>query len=131
MPSASLRVVETGHALIIEDDMIVGLDLQSQLGALGFSSFAFASTSAQAAEQASLRRPDLATVDVGLLDGDGLAAVRAVEALCGPTPTVFITGDPERALEAHPERVVLSKPFGPAALRLAVQRVVGDGRASG
>ena len=67
------------HALIIEDDMIVGLGMQSVLDEIGFGSFAFASTARQALEQARLRRPDLVTVDIGLLDGDGLAASRALQ----------------------------------------------------
>ena len=111
------------HALIIEDDMIVGLDLQAHLAVLGYESFAFASTADQAVEQALLRAPDLATVDVGLMDGDGLAAVRAMEAECGPTPTLFVTGSPERVRAAHPGRVVLAKPFAAATLREAVARV--------
>ncbi|CAN5259896.1 N/A [soil metagenome] len=119
------------HALIIEDDMIVGLDLQAHLAGLGYESFAFASTADQAVEQAKLRAPDLATVDVGLLDGDGLAAVRAVEAECGPVPTLFITGDPERAQAAHPGRVVLAKPFAAGRLRDAVERVRAQTTAPG
>ena len=110
-----------GHVLIIEDEMIVGLDLQAELTRMGYASFAFASTDEQAAEQAALRRPDLATVDLGLLDGDGFSAARAVEACCGPTPILFITGDAERVTPA-PGRVVLPKPFGPEALRDAVLR---------
>ena len=80
------------HALIIEDEMIVGMGMQSVLGEIGFGSFAFASTAHQALEQARLRRPDLVTADIGLLDGDGLAACRALQAEFGPLPVIYVTG---------------------------------------
>lgn len=108
------------HALIVEDDLVVGLGLQHLLEALGFTSFAFAGTGAQAGEQSRLRRPDLLTVDLGLLDGDGLEACRAVEAACGPVPVVFVTGSPERI--PGPDAVVVEKPVAAAALARAVER---------
>lgn len=108
------------HALIVEDDLVSGLGVQHLLEELGFTSFAFAGTGAQAGEQSRLRRPDLLTVDLGLLDGDGLEARREVEAACGPVPVVFITGSPERI--TGPDAVVVEKPVGVAALARAVER---------
>lgn len=108
------------HALIVEDDLVSGLGVQHLLEELGFTSFAFAGTGAQAGEQSRLRRPDLLTVDVGLLDGDGLEACRAVEAACGPVPTVFITGQPERV--SLQGAVVVEKPVRSEALAQAVRR---------
>ena len=67
-----------GHVLIIEDEMLIGIDVLNCLATLGFDTFAFASAQAQALEQARLRRPDLVTIDVGLLDGDGLSAADAL-----------------------------------------------------
>lgn len=110
------------HALIIEDDLITGLDLQAMLQPLGYDSFAFASTSSQALEQAGLRAPDLTTVDVGLLDGDGLHAASALTALWGERPTIFITGDPQMVLDGGADRVVLAKPITALDLRRAVDQ---------
>lgn len=108
------------HVLIVEDDLVSGLGVQHLLEDLGYSSFAFAGTGAQAGEQAGLRRPDLLTVDLGLLDGDGLEACRQVEAACGKVPVVFVTGSPERVeLEGA---VVVEKPVTPSALAQAVDR---------
>src|ERR1700761_2841477 len=101
------------HALIIEDEIISGVGMQLLLSDLGFESFAFAGAQAQALEQALLKRPDLVTVDVGLLDGDGLAAAREIHRTIGPTPTIYVTGYPH-ALAEHPHAVVVEKPFGPA-----------------
>ncbi len=119
---------EGAHALIVEDDIVAGLGVQHLLEELGFTSFAFAGTGAQAGEQSRLRRPDLVTVDIGLLDGDGLEAHRAVEAACGPVPVVFITGSPEQI--PGPDAVVVEKPVAAAALARAVERAVERARAA-
>ena len=108
------------HALIIEDDLLTGLDLQAMLQPLGYGSFAFASTPEQALEQAILRAPDLATVDLGLLAGNGMEAARAVESICADVRTIFITGDPIGAEEAAQGRTVLSKPVTALDLRRAL-----------
>ena len=120
MPTPSPAAADRRHALIIEDDLVTGLDLQAMLQPLGYDSFAFASTPEQAVEQARIRQPDLTTVDVGLLDGDGFLAARALNDMCGDLPTVFITGDPDRVLEGDPRRVVLGKPITALDLRRAV-----------
>jgi CheY-like chemotaxis protein len=98
------------HALIIEDEIIAGVGMQLVLTDMGFDSFAFAGTAYQALEQARLRKPDLVTVDVGLLDGDGITAAREICRSIGPAPTVYVTGD-IRALADQPDAVVVEKPY--------------------
>lgn len=107
------------HALIIEDELVIALGLQAQLTELGYGSFAYAGAELQALEQARLQCPDLVTVDVGLLDGNGIDAVEAVLALCGPLPVIYITGD-GAALRNHPEAVVVEKPVSDHALAMAL-----------
>jgi len=109
------------HALIIEDEIIAGVGMQLVLSDMGFVSFAFAGTEYQALEQARLRRPDLVTVDVGLLDGDGRAAAAAIRRSIGPAPMVYVTGD-IRALEHDPDAVVVEKPYTPVDMARAFQR---------
>jgi len=109
------------HALIIEDEIIAGVGMQLVLSDLGFDSFAFAGTANQAVEQALIRRPDLVTVDVRLLDGDGVAAAEQISRTIGPSPTVFVTGDP-KALANRPGAVVVEKPYGPADMARAYER---------
>jgi CheY-like chemotaxis protein len=108
-----------GHALIIEDELIVGLDLQAQLADLGYDSFAFAATEAQALEQALKTRPDLIIADMGLLAGDGGKAVEAILAEVGPTSVIYISGD--RARLELLEGLTLEKPITPAQLAEAVE----------
>jgi CheY-like chemotaxis protein len=117
------------HALIIEDEMLTGMDMQGLLAELGFGSFAFASTAHQALTEARLRRPDLVTADIALLDGDGLDACRALQAECGPLPIIYCTGMHQR-LENTPGVTVLAKPFGRADLTRAYEEVVGRGAAA-
>ena len=111
-----------GHVLIIEDEMLIGIDVLNCLATLGFDTFAFASAQAQALEQARLRRPDLVTIDVGLLDGDGLSAADALMREFGAMPFIYITGDPQRLYGAR-DAVVVEKPFRHADLEAACQRL--------
>ncbi len=115
------------HALIIEDELITGMGLQVLLSDLGFTSFAFASAQGQALEQARLRRPDLLTVDVGLLDGDGVAAAHAIFADVGVLPTIYVTGQAQ-TLAAFDPAVVLEKPIGAADLARAFAAARAEAR---
>ncbi len=110
------------HVLIIEDEMLVGMDMVHCLTDIGFDSFAFAGTEAQAMEQARLRRPDLVTVDVGLLDGDGRSAAGALTEELGDLAVIYVTGDP-RALAGDPNAVIVEKPFGRSDLEAACRRL--------
>ena len=110
------------HALIIEDDMVVGMDMQDVLTGIGFATFAFASTARQALEQAALRRPDLVTADIGLLDGDGLAACDALQAAHGPLRVIYVTGQAQD-LTGSGERTVVAKPFSAADIAVAYATV--------
>ena len=109
------------HALIIEDELVIALGLQAQLAELGYGSFAFASTDQQAVEQARLQCPDLVTVDIGLLDGNGIDAIDAVLQACGPLPVIYVTGDGQAA-RATPGAVVVEKPVSDHALAMALIR---------
>jgi DNA-binding response OmpR family regulator len=110
------------HVLIIEDEMLIGISVQHCLSDIGFESFAFAGTETQALEQARLRRPDLITVDVKLLNGSGLTAASAVAREIGALPTIYVTGDP-KALDGTPGAVIVEKPFGPQDFQAACRRL--------
>ena len=116
------EIMPTLHALIVEDELLIGLELQTQLAELGFGSFAFAGTARQAVEQACLQCPDLVTLDMILLDGDGGEAADAIGAACGPVPLIYVTGDAKSATARRPQAVVLEKPVVTAALAAALFR---------
>ena len=113
------------HALIIEDEMLTGLTMQMALGEVGFGSFAFASTARQALDQAGLRRPDLVTADVGLLDGDGVEACEALQSAFGPLAVIYVTGQVERFGDT-PGLTVVAKPFTAADIAAACAAVFQD-----
>ena len=106
------------HALIIEDEMVIGIGMQMALSEIGFDSFAFASTASQALEQARLRRPDLVTADIGLLDGDGMEACRELQSQCGPLAIIYVTGQDHQLLRQSGVTVV-PKPFTAADIATA------------
>jgi two-component system, response regulator PdtaR len=110
------------HALIIEDELLIGLGLQAQLSELGYGTFAFAGTELQALEQARLQCPHLVTVDVGLLDGDGVDAIDQVLRMCGPLPVIYVTGDGAGLARRRPEAVMVEKPVSDAALAFALAK---------
>lgn len=114
------------HALIVEDELLAGMGLQSMLSRMGYDSFAFASTEAQALEQARLHRPDLVTVDLSLLAGDGLQAARTIVDAVGPVAMMFVTGDP-KGVDGLDGATVVGKPVTPGVLAAAIDRLRRDG----
>jgi len=61
------------HVLIIEDEMLIGMDVFHCLAGCGFETFAFAGTEVQALEQA---RPDVVVVEKPFIPQDFEAACR-------------------------------------------------------
>jgi len=111
------------HALIIEDHPIIAMLIEDHLRALGYASFDFAATQADAVAAARARCPDLVTADVRLPEGCGIAAV---EAICGagPIPVVFITATGWAVRERLRHAVVVAKPFAQAGLERALAAAV-------
>jgi len=104
------------HILIIEDDLLVALDVEDSLSALGSITTALAATEENAVKSAVNRRPDLIISDVRLADGSGPAAIQRIRETVGEIPVMYVTGNPERAREDDPGAPVLPKPFDRTAL---------------
>jgi DNA-binding response OmpR family regulator len=111
------------HALIIEDDYLIGQALRDMLEGLGFTKFSFARSEDVAVLGANQPDIDLITADVRLLPGDG---VKAVEAICARRhlPVLFITGYREELEERKPGAVVIQKPVKQEELAAAVCKVL-------
>ena len=107
------------HALIIEDEYLIGQSLCDMLEQLGFTSFSFARSEDAAVAGANEQKLDLITADVRLLPGDG---VRAVEEICKKrhVPVVFITGYADELLDRAPHVTVVQKPVDFEELQAAV-----------
>jgi CheY-like chemotaxis protein len=82
-------------------------------------------TTEMGAVAAALRDPpELMIVDVGLVSGNGLSALRSI-LIAGPMAHVLISGDICHIEEEWPTSVVLQKPFREADLARAIQRARG------
>jgi CheY-like chemotaxis protein len=113
------------HALILEDEMIVALEIQALLGDLGYASCDFADDAAAAVRSACTRRPDLVTVDLRIVGGSGLEAIGHMIAAVGPVPYLFVTANADfvRGLTEAP---VVDKPISASRFRAACLTAVAD-----
>jgi len=112
-----------GHALIIEDDALIALQIEMLLEDRGFTSVDIAATEREAVASALSHRPAIITSDVRLAAGDGPHAVRDILRRIGPTPVIFITGSPQDCA-FEPPAVVLVKPLDERAFDRACDRVL-------
>jgi CheY-like chemotaxis protein len=109
------------HALVIEDEPLVAMNIEISLEELGYTSLQTAATEEKAVAVALQRKPDLITADVRLAKGCGIAAVRTILHKTD-VPVVFITGNANVVLEQMPDAVVVQKPYRYEALQQAVAR---------
>jgi CheY-like chemotaxis protein/DNA-directed RNA polymerase specialized sigma24 family protein len=112
--------------LIIEDEPIISLDLQSIVREMGHSVAAIATTRDEAVRAARKTEPGLVLADIKLADGSsGIDAVREILSEV-QVPIVFITAYPERLLTGErPEPTFLvTKPFVPETVRVAVSQAL-------
>ena len=119
------RVIERGLAcrvLIIEDEPIIALDLESLVTELGHTVVASAATRDQAVHAAIAHRPGLILADINL--GEGGSGIDAVNDILSSfeVPVIFITAYPEKLLTGErPEPTYLiAKPFLPETVQATV-----------
>jgi DNA-directed RNA polymerase specialized sigma24 family protein/CheY-like chemotaxis protein len=114
------------RVLIIEDEPIISLDLQSIVREMGHTVAAIATTRDEAVRAARESEPGLVLADIKLADGSsGIDAVRQILSEL-EVPIVFITAYPERLLTGErPEPTFLvTKPFVPETVRVAVSQAL-------
>ncbi|MEW5420849.1 response regulator [Amorphus sp. 3PC139-8] len=112
--------------LIIEDEPLIALDLETELRELGHEISGVASTHREAVLLARKTGPGLILADIQLADdSSGLEAVNEVLAEFS-IPVIFVTAFPQRLLTGDkPEPAfLLSKPFDRNALRAMVSQVL-------
>jgi len=114
------------NVLIIEDEPIISLDLQSIVREMGHKLVATATTRDEAVREARRTGPGLVLADIKLADGSsGIDAVRQILSEV-EVPIVFITAYPERLLTGErPEPTFLvTKPFVPETVRVAISQAL-------
>ncbi len=113
--AANVAIAEqmAGRVMIIEDEPIIAMDLQSIVEGLGHSVVGIAATRTEAVALATRSEADLVLADIQLADGSsGIDAVKDILA-DHDVPVIFVTAFPERLLTGErPEPTYLiTKPF--------------------
>jgi CheY-like chemotaxis protein len=109
------------HALIIEDEILIALEVESLLHDFGFASCDIVDNPTDAVRCALAHRPDLVTADVRILGGTGIEAMRAITTQLGPIPHVFVTGNPDM-IAGQTTAPIVDKPLTRRALEAACER---------
>jgi DNA-directed RNA polymerase specialized sigma24 family protein len=118
--------------LIIEDEPLVAMDLESIVAGLGHRVTGVARTHTEAIAAVRKHRPGLVLADIQLADGSsGLQAVNEI-LKADELPVIFITAFPERLLTGtRPEPVFLiTKPFRVDAVKAILSQVLFFGSTS-
>jgi|GEM_PF-1282462 len=107
------------HALIIEQNMVIGSALSKRLSDLGFDSFDHVWTEEDAIEIADMRPPDLILVGDSLETGDTIEAARRI---CRKrdVPVLLVTADSSRAIQRLSQGALLDGPFAFSQMTEAV-----------
>jgi DNA-directed RNA polymerase specialized sigma24 family protein len=116
-----------GRVMIIEDEAIIALDLQTIVADMGHAITGVARTRDAAVALAGVERPDLILADIQLADrSSGIDAVNEILRARGDIPVIFITAFPERLLTGErPEPAFLiSKPYREDQVRSAISQAM-------
>ena len=112
--------------LIIEDEPLIAMDLESLVTEVGHRVLGVARTHAEAVAAVAARRPSLVLADIQLADGSsGLEAVNEILNTIN-VPVIFITAYPERLLTGQkPEPTFLiTKPFQPETVKAVISQAL-------
>ncbi|MDT0682531.1 response regulator [Roseicyclus sp. F158] len=117
----------SGRVLVIEDEAIIAMDLESMVSDLGHKVTGVARTRQGAVELGKSDQPHLILADIQLADNSsGIDAVNDLLAHFGEIPVIFITAFPERLLTGErPEPAFLiSKPYNEEQVRSAISQAM-------
>lgn len=112
--------------LIIEDEPLIAIDLESLVEGLGHNVTAVARTHTEALAAVKVKKPGLILADIQLADGSsGLDAVNDLLQQMD-VPVIFITAYPERLLTGErPEPAfLLTKPYNPVMLSAIISQAL-------
>lgn len=117
--------MQNANILVVEDEGVTALDIEQNLGRLGYGVLATVDTGEAAVERAAELRPDLVLMDIKLKGAmDGITAAALIKERV-QAPVVFLTafadeGTLQRAKVAEPYGYIL-KPFEELELRTAIE----------
>lgn len=122
----ALREQRATRILIIEDEPVIALDIQTTVERDGHTVVGIATTHVEAVALARAGRPGLVLADIQLADhSSGLEAVQEIMREIA-VPVIFITAYPERLLTGdRPEPTFLiTKPFDPDTLAVSIAQAL-------
>jgi len=117
--------------LIVEDDILIGLDVEHALVAAGYDVCGIATSETEALALADQFHPEMAIVDISLSPGDGRVVAKELRRRYA-TAVLFATGQCNEVEGMADSGAVacLPKPYSadevPAALRAVVRLARGD-----
>lgn len=117
----------SGSVMIIEDEAVIAMDLESIISEMGHRVTGVASTRGEAVELGLSDPPDLILADIQLADNSsGIDAVNDLLEALGDRPVIFITAFPERLLtgEKHEPAFLISKPYAEEQVMSAVSQAM-------
>jgi CheY-like chemotaxis protein len=116
----------SARVLIIEDEPLIGLDLETIVTEIGHEVVGIAPTRTEAVKMARQARPGLVLADVQLADGSsGIDAVNDILVDLS-VPVIFITAYPERLLtgERAEPTFLITKPFRPEMVKAVMSQAL-------
>lgn len=128
--TAGKQNLEPPRILVVEDDFVVSLEVESALTEAGFEVVGVANSAEEAEQRASEQRPDLIVMDIRLATArDGVDAALSIFRSTG-IRSIFATAhaDPhtkERAADARPLAWV-AKPYSMTSLVGTVQTALAE-----
>ncbi len=114
------------RVLVIEDEPIIAMDIESIVEAQGHDVVAIAATRDAAVADARRHQPNLILADIQLADdSSGIDAVADIQA-DNDVPVIFITAFPERLLtgEGHEPTFLVTKPFKESTLKATISQAL-------
>ena len=111
--------------LIVEDESIVAMEIESYLISLNYSVVVICSTADEAYEKAISNDVDLVLMDIFLIQSDGIEASIRIKQVKPNLPIIFLSAymDEEtidRAIQVNPE-AYLTKPFNRKDLAVSIK----------
>ena len=113
------------NILIVEDESIVAMEIESYLLSLNYNITAICSTADEAYKKAISNDIDLVLMDIYLIESDGIEATIRIKKIKPNLPIIFLSAymDEEtidRAIEVNPE-AYLTKPFNRKDLAVSIK----------
>lgn len=123
MHSPQRRSTIIPHALIIEDEYWLAIEMKEALRKLGYATCDFASSMTEAIAAAERGCPDLIVADQMIVGGTGTEAILTI-CLEAPIPVVFVTGSRAEVHGRLPDVPLVDKPFSLPLLHEAIEQAV-------